>query len=141
MRRLLAFGLLAGATLTAIACGVDGEDSPFVTPPEEAGVEVLNQAFVAKGNVATAGGCLASQYLAAWVIARLEGIEAAKSAMHSVGARKLALKVKYTPFFRSLTKRYFPGYDRCRQKCTLGRCRRIDQGRLTFHAVTASGTA
>jgi len=51
---------------------------------EEAGVCVLNQPFVAKGNVATAGGCLASQYLAAWVIARLEGIEAAKSAMHYV---------------------------------------------------------
>jgi len=51
---------------------------------QEAGVNVLNQPFVAKGNVATAGGCLASQYLAAWVIARLEGIEAAKSAMHYV---------------------------------------------------------
>ncbi len=51
---------------------------------EEAGISVLNQPFVAKGNVATAGGCLASQYLAAWVIARLEGIEAAKSAMHYV---------------------------------------------------------
>jgi transcriptional regulator GlxA family with amidase domain len=51
---------------------------------EEAGVDVLNQPFVAKGNVATAGGCLASQYLAAWVIARLEGIEAASSAMHYV---------------------------------------------------------
>ena len=38
---------------------------------EEAGVAVLNQPFVARGNVATAGGCLASQYLAAWVIARL----------------------------------------------------------------------
>lgn len=49
-----------------------------------AGVEVLNQPFVAKGNVATAGGCLASQYLAAWVIARLEGVDAAKSAMHYV---------------------------------------------------------
>lgn len=49
-----------------------------------AGVDVLNQPFVAKGNVATAGGCLASQYLAAWVIARLEGIEAARSAMHYV---------------------------------------------------------
>jgi hypothetical protein len=37
---------------------------------EEAGVAVLNQPFFATGNVATAGGCLASQYLAAWVIAR-----------------------------------------------------------------------
>jgi len=51
---------------------------------EQAGITVLNQPFVAKGNVATADGCLASQYLAAWVIARLEGIEAAKSAMHYV---------------------------------------------------------
>jgi transcriptional regulator GlxA family with amidase domain len=51
---------------------------------EAAGIEVLNQPLVARGNVATAGGCLASQYLPAWVIARLEGIEAAKSAMHYV---------------------------------------------------------
>jgi transcriptional regulator GlxA family with amidase domain len=50
----------------------------------EAGVEVLNQPFFAKGNVATAGGCLASQYLAAWVIARLEGPAAAESAIHYV---------------------------------------------------------
>jgi hypothetical protein len=33
-----------------------------------------------------AGGCLASQYLAAWVIARLEGVEAAASAMHYVAS-------------------------------------------------------
>ncbi|WP_043421397.1 DJ-1/PfpI family protein [Cupriavidus basilensis] len=51
---------------------------------EEAGVAVLNQPFVAKGNVATAGGCLSSQYLAAWFIARLAGVEAARSAIHYV---------------------------------------------------------
>jgi transcriptional regulator GlxA family with amidase domain len=51
---------------------------------EEAGVAVLNQPFVAKENVATAGGCLSSQYLAAWLIARLEGVEAARSAIHYV---------------------------------------------------------
>jgi len=51
---------------------------------EEAGVEVLNQPFFAEGNVATAGGCLASQYLAAWLIARTEGEEAARSALHYV---------------------------------------------------------
>lgn len=51
---------------------------------QEAGVEVLNQPFFAKGNVATAGGCLASQYLAAWLIARSEGIEAARDAIHYV---------------------------------------------------------
>ena len=32
---------------------------------EEAGVEVLAQPFHANGNIATAGGCLASSYLAA----------------------------------------------------------------------------
>jgi transcriptional regulator GlxA family with amidase domain len=50
----------------------------------EAGVDVLNQPFYAEGNVATAGGCLSSQYLAAWVIARLEGLDACKSAIHYV---------------------------------------------------------
>ena len=51
---------------------------------EAAGAAVLNQPFFARGNVATAGGCLASLYLATWVIARLAGIEAAQSAMHYV---------------------------------------------------------
>jgi transcriptional regulator GlxA family with amidase domain len=51
---------------------------------QEAGVQVLNQPFHAEGNLATAGGCLASQYLAAWVIARLVGLEAARSALHYV---------------------------------------------------------
>lgn len=51
---------------------------------QEAGVEVLNQPFFAQGNVATAGGCLASPYLAAWIIARTEGVEAAAAALHYV---------------------------------------------------------
>ena len=50
----------------------------------EAGVNVLNQPFFAQGNVATAGGCLASPYLAAWIIARSEGVDAAKAALHYV---------------------------------------------------------
>ena len=45
-----------------------------------AGVEVLNQPFFAKDNLATAGGCLASHYLAAWLITRLRGKEAAEEA-------------------------------------------------------------
>lgn len=73
---LAKLGLLDGVP----AC-TDLTTKPWV---EEAGVPVLNQPFVAKGNVATAGGCLASQYLAAWVIARLQGVEAARSAMHYV---------------------------------------------------------
>ena len=50
----------------------------------EAGVEVLDQPFFAAGNVATAGGCLASQYLSAWIIARFEGESAARAALHYV---------------------------------------------------------
>jgi len=51
---------------------------------QEAGVEVLNQPFYASGNVATAGGCFASPYLAAWIIARTEGVDAAAEALHYV---------------------------------------------------------
>ncbi len=50
----------------------------------EADVEVLDQSFYAKGNVATAGGCLASQYLAAWVLARGGGEQDARDALHYV---------------------------------------------------------
>jgi transcriptional regulator GlxA family with amidase domain len=67
--------------LGAVPACTDLTTRPWV---QEAGVQVLNQSFFAKGNVATAGGCLASPYLAAWVIARTEGEEAARSALHYV---------------------------------------------------------
>jgi transcriptional regulator GlxA family with amidase domain len=51
---------------------------------EEAGIEVLEQPFFARGNLATAGGCLASIYLAAWTLARLVGLDAAAEALHYV---------------------------------------------------------
>lgn len=73
---LAKLGLLEGIP----AC-TDLTTKPWV---EEAGVEVLNQPLFAKGNLATAGGCLAAHYLAAWMIARLEGVEAAQSALHYV---------------------------------------------------------
>jgi transcriptional regulator GlxA family with amidase domain len=43
----------------------------------EAGVRVAEQPFHAAGNVATAGGCLASYYLATWILARTAGRDAA----------------------------------------------------------------
>ena len=73
---LAKLGLLAGIS----AC-TDLTTKPWV---QEAGVEVLNQPFYANGNVATAGGCFASPYLAAWVIARTEGLDAATAALHYV---------------------------------------------------------
>ena len=51
---------------------------------QEAGIEVLEQPFFARGNLATAGGCLASIYLAAWTLARLAGRDAAAEALHYV---------------------------------------------------------
>ena len=50
----------------------------------EAGVRVLDQPFYADGNVATAGGCLASQYLAAWMLLRAASQEDAEAAIHYV---------------------------------------------------------
>lgn len=48
----------------------------------ESGVQVVAAPFAARGNVATAGGCLASQYLVAWIIARLKGLDAAREVLH-----------------------------------------------------------
>ena len=73
---LAKLGLLANVP----AC-TDSTTKPWVV---EAGVEVLDQPFVAHGNVATAGGCLGSHYLAAWVIAKLAGWEAAEKVVHYV---------------------------------------------------------
>ena len=67
--------------LGAVPACTDLTTKPWV---QAAGVEVLNQPFFAAGNVATAGGCLASPYLAAWVIARTEGEAAARAALHYV---------------------------------------------------------
>ena len=73
----------------------------------EAGVNVIDAPFVAHGNVATAGGCLASQYLAAWMICRGASRGDAERALHHVapvGEKSLyverALAV-VTPFIAS----------------------------------------
>ena len=47
----------------------------------EAGVRVVDEPFHAVGPVATAGGCLASQYLAAWVMLKKAGEDAARDAL------------------------------------------------------------
>ncbi|MER6066195.1 DJ-1/PfpI family protein [Streptomyces sp. NPDC001792] len=67
---LARLGLLDGMP----AC-TDLKSRPFV---EALDVTVLDAPFHAEGNIATAGGCLASQYLAAWVITRMLGESAAR---------------------------------------------------------------
>ena len=47
----------------------------------EAGVRVVDAPFHARGPIATAGGCLASQYLAAWMMAKRAGVDAATQAL------------------------------------------------------------
>ncbi len=71
---LAKLGLLGDAP----AC-TDLTSKPWV---QTAGVNIVNQAFFAQGNIATAGGCLAAQYLSAWTIARLKGLQPAKEVLH-----------------------------------------------------------
>jgi transcriptional regulator GlxA family with amidase domain len=93
---LAKLGLLAEVP----AC-TDSKTKPWV---EEARVTVLDQPFVAHGNVATAGGCLASHYLAAWVIARLAGWKAADSVLHYVAP--VGEKPQYVERARAAIGRY-----------------------------------
>jgi transcriptional regulator GlxA family with amidase domain len=69
-------GLLRGIP----AC-TDLTTKPWVI---EAGTTVLDQPFYAKGNIATAGGCLASQYLAAWVLLTAGSRGDAEAVLHYV---------------------------------------------------------
>jgi transcriptional regulator GlxA family with amidase domain len=59
------------------AC-TDTTTKPWVV---EAGVRVVDAPFHARGPIATAGGCLASQYLAAWMMLRRAGLEATVQAL------------------------------------------------------------
>jgi len=48
------------------------------------GVKVVEEPFVREGNVATAAGCLAAQYLVGWVIDELIGVDERKRVMKSI---------------------------------------------------------
>lgn len=65
---------------TMPAC-TDNKSRPYV---EACGVTVLDAPFHAEGNIATAGGCLSSQYLATWVITRALGENAARAVLDYV---------------------------------------------------------
>ncbi|MEV7415481.1 DJ-1/PfpI family protein [Streptomyces sp. NPDC089919] len=95
---LARLGLLDGVP----AC-TDLTTKPWVVA---AGIEVLNQPFYAKGNIATAGGCLASPYLAAWIIARLQGDAAAADALHYVAP--VGEKEEYVERARRTITPYLP---------------------------------
>jgi transcriptional regulator GlxA family with amidase domain len=67
--------------LNGVAACTDTMTKPWVV---EAGIEVLEQPLHAVGNIATAGGCLASHYLAGWAIARRAGRAEAEAILHYV---------------------------------------------------------
>lgn len=67
--------------LGSMPVSTDVTSRPFV---EECGVTVLDAPFHAEGSIATAGGCLASQYLAAWAISRTVGAAVARSVIDYV---------------------------------------------------------
>jgi hypothetical protein len=69
-----------GLTGNLHAC-TDLTTKPWVL---EAGVDVIDAPFIAHGNVATADGCLASQYLSAWTVARGSSWADAAEALHYV---------------------------------------------------------
>ncbi len=73
---LARLGLLEGRPICA-----DLTTRPWLV---EAGATVLDAPFVAHGSVASAGGCMASLYLAAWTIARGAGRAAAEAAVDYV---------------------------------------------------------
>lgn len=50
----------------------------------ESGVRVLDQPFYAQGNLATAGGCLSSTYLATWAICKLANQQQAQKVIQYV---------------------------------------------------------
>lgn len=89
---LAALGLLEGRRATTY---------PSAKPLLEAyGVEVVERPLVVAGNVATAGGCLAGQYLAGWVIERLVGSAIAEAVITScqpVGRPSFATEVEALP--------------------------------------------
>jgi transcriptional regulator GlxA family with amidase domain len=99
---LAKLGLLDGVP----AC-TDTTTKPWVV---EAGVKVLDQPFVAHGNVATAGGCLGSNYLAAWVIARLAGWKVAEAVVHYVAP--VGEKDEYVARARNAVQQYLPQPER-----------------------------
>lgn len=86
MRQMLV-GQCSGALIMSALGLFTGEpvSTDLMTAPllARSGLTVSTHCFHAKGNVATAGGCLASQYIAAWIIGRCLGKEDAASVIRS----------------------------------------------------------
>lgn len=73
---LATLGLLEGHSATT---------TPFAVAEMQAmGMQLEQRPLVAHGNIATAGGCLASLYMTAWILYRCLGAEEAKQIFNQV---------------------------------------------------------
>ena len=91
-------GLLADTP----AC-TDDMTKPWIV---EAGVRVLEEPFHARGPIATAGGCLASQYLAAWAMVLHANPNATRNALHY--ATPMSEKDAYVERLLNVIKPFLP---------------------------------
>ena len=71
-------GSICSGSLLLAALGLLENKTATTYPTSKAalenfGVEVIEKPFIANGRVATAGGCLAQQYLIGWVVENLAG--------------------------------------------------------------------
>ncbi len=80
--------MCSGALILAALGLLDGRKATTYPTSVKAlrgfGVEVVERPFVQEGNVATAAGCLAAQYLCGWVIERAFGLEMREAVIKSV---------------------------------------------------------
>jgi transcriptional regulator GlxA family with amidase domain len=73
---LAKLGLLTGLSATLTQLAFAELEAPGVTIPQ--------QPIVVHGNIATGGGCLATQDLAGWMVRRLIGEDPAAAIVHSI---------------------------------------------------------
>jgi transcriptional regulator GlxA family with amidase domain len=87
-KRQMIGSMCSGALILAALGLLDGNQATTYPTAkallETFGVEVVEKAFVVNGNVATAAGCLAAQYLTGWVIERLAGLETRQLVLSSI---------------------------------------------------------
>lgn len=70
----------------------------------EAGVKIIDAPFYADVNLGTAGGCMSSQYLAAWTIAKLFNCKEAENAIYYVAP--VGQKEEYVEMIMKVVKKF-----------------------------------
>lgn len=86
--RQLIGSMCSGALLLAALNLLQGKSATTYPTAKEllesTGVRVVERPFVREGNVATAAGCLAAQYLAGWVIEEKFGVAKREEVLRSI---------------------------------------------------------